>query len=68
MNKSSFYYTLTQVECPQCRAIVQAMEYGDDVMMDMDFVCQHCGYEEISTVKQLAGLNQDGMKGGNYAA
>ena len=66
MANSSFRYTLTQVECPQCRAIVPAVEYGDEVMTDMDFACEHCGYEELNVVRQLATLNQDRMKGGHH--
>ena len=64
---SSFYYTLTQIECPRCKTIVPAVEYGDADMMDMDFRCRHCGYEELSVVKQLENLNKDGMKGGHDA-
>jgi len=66
MANSSFYYTLTQAECPECRAIVPAVEYGDADMVDMDFVCEYCGHEEISVVKQLEALNEDRMKGGHH--
>ena len=63
---SSVYRTLTQVECPRCKAIVPAVEYGDADTFDMDFVCEHCGYEEMSVLKQLGTLNKDRMKGGHH--
>ena len=66
MSISSVYRTLTQVECPHCKAIVPAVEYGDADTFDMDFVCEHCGYEEMSVLKQFENLNKDRMKGGHH--
>lgn len=68
MPNSTFYFIPAQVRCPQCKVVNPAVEHGDDLLRSMDFVCQNCGYEEISLVKQFYNRNQETMKGGSYGA